>query len=91
MATLIVHGRGVPPSLSGKGLDISPKTGDLEGLLLEAVERAMELEGLLLKEGKLRTDITVLVNGRHCMFIDGLKTKLADGDRVEVLLPMIGG
>lgn len=91
MAKLVVHGRAVPPSFSKEGIEIEREGGDIESLLLEAVEKAAELKEILLKEGRLRTDITILVNGRHCMFLDGLKTKLSRGDRVEVLLPMIGG
>lgn len=32
----------------------------------------------------------VLINGRNCMFVGGLETKLADGDVVD-LLPVVGG
>lgn len=91
MAKLLIHGRAVPPNLSKEGMEIEPKEGNIEGLLLEAVEEAAELKEVLIKDGRLRTDITILVNGRHCMFLEGLKTKILKGDIVEVLLPMIGG
>lgn len=91
MAKLLIHGRAVPPRLSKEGMEIEPRGGDLEGLLLEAAEESPDLKEALIKDGRLRTDITILVNGRHCMFLEGLKTKILKGDIVEVLLPMIGG
>ena len=61
------------------------------GLIIMVMEAKPGLKGYLTTGGKLRTDITILVNGRHCMFMEGLETKLNKGDRIDVLLPMIGG
>ncbi len=33
----------------------------------------------------------ILVNGRNCIFLDGLDTLLKDGDLVEILPPVLGG
>jgi molybdopterin converting factor small subunit len=60
-------------------------------LITKVMEAKPGLRKYLTTIGKLRTDITILVNGRHCMFMDGLETKLNKGDRIDVLLPMIGG
>jgi len=32
----------------------------------------------------------VLVNGRNCMFLQGLETRVADGDLIDIL-PVVGG
>jgi molybdopterin converting factor small subunit len=34
---------------------------------------------------------TILVNGRSCIFMEGLKTSVKDGDLVEVLPLITGG
>lgn len=39
----------------------------------------------------LRDFILVLVNGRNIMFLDGLKTKLKEGDVVAISPPIAGG
>jgi molybdopterin converting factor small subunit len=57
--------------------------------------------GLSLRELLVRWDVgtegssagllnSVLVNGRNCVFREGLDTPLADGDVVDVL-PVVGG
>ncbi len=33
----------------------------------------------------------ILVNGRNCIFLDGLDTLLRDGDLIEILPPVPGG
>ena len=42
-------------------------------------------------DGRVRKDVTVLVNGRHMRFLDGPQTKLRDGDDVRVFPPLYGG
>ena len=42
-------------------------------------------------DGVLRKDVTVLVNGRHMRYLDGLQTRLVDGDDVRLFPPMYGG
>jgi molybdopterin converting factor small subunit len=44
-----------------------------------------------MKGGGFRTDINILINGRHCMFLEGLKTKIGPEDIVDILFPVIGG
>jgi molybdopterin synthase sulfur carrier subunit len=39
----------------------------------------------------LRERLTVLVNGRNILFLDGLSTTLHDGDVVSVFPPVYGG
>ena len=40
---------------------------------------------------ELRERLTVLVNGRNILFLDGLATALHDGDVVSVFPPVYGG
>jgi molybdopterin synthase sulfur carrier subunit len=40
---------------------------------------------------RLRSDVTILKNGRNIVFLDGLDTELNTGDRVAVFPPVVGG
>lgn len=44
-----------------------------------------------LKDGFLRPDITVLVNGRNIQFLQGMATPLNPGDEVTLIPPVAGG
>jgi len=41
--------------------------------------------------GNLESHIVILVNGRNYLFLDGLNTKLMDGDQIVISPPLIGG
>ncbi len=41
--------------------------------------------------GILESHVVILVNGRNYLFLDGLKTKLKDGDQIVISPPLIGG
>jgi len=42
-------------------------------------------------QGNLETHVVILVNGRNYLFLDGLKTKLKDGDQIVISPPLSGG
>ena len=41
--------------------------------------------------GMLESHVVILVNGRNYLFLDGLNTKLKDGDQIVISAPLIGG
>jgi molybdopterin synthase sulfur carrier subunit len=41
--------------------------------------------------GILESHVVILVNGRNYLFLDGLNTKLKDGDQIVISPPLIGG
>ena len=41
--------------------------------------------------GNLESHVVILVNGRNYLFLDGLNTKLKDGDQIVISPPLIGG
>ncbi|MCK4384348.1 MAG: MoaD/ThiS family protein, partial [Candidatus Lokiarchaeota archaeon] len=41
--------------------------------------------------GNLESHAVILVNGRNYLFLDGLNTKLKDGDQIVLSPPLIGG
>ena len=67
---------------------------DLAALLDELVRQFGErMAGQLYEPGskKLRETVNILVNGRGVNFLDGLATKLKDGDVVAIFPPVSGG
>jgi len=75
----------------GKELLVDLANGsDLFTLLSMLESRSGSEEGYL---GSLRVkyDIAILVNGRSIHFLEGMKTRLMDGDTVYLLLPFAGG
>lgn len=40
---------------------------------------------------RLRSDVTILKNGRNVVFLEGLDTELNTGDRISVFPPVVGG
>lgn len=89
MVTFSLNGKGVPPELATA--EVEAEGASIGQLIAKVLESRPGLTEYLIAGGQLRTDITILVNGRHCMFMEGLETRLKKGDRVDVLLPMIGG
>ncbi len=42
-------------------------------------------------QGNLEAHAIILVNGRNHLFLDGLNTKLKDGDEIVLSPPLVGG
>lgn len=73
-----------------KQVDLS-KTPDIRSLLeilCSSQERRRELFD---DHGGIRSDLTILRNGRNIVFLSGLDTELNDGDAVAILHPLCGG
>jgi len=43
------------------------------------------------QSGQLRSDVTILKNGRHIYFLDGIQTELKEGDTIAIFPPVYGG
>jgi molybdopterin converting factor small subunit len=84
-----LHGRNLPEELVE--LKIGTSLPYLDDLLLGITAKNNRYRDLLMKGGSFRTDINILINGRHCMFLEGLKTKISPEDTVDILFPVIGG
>lgn len=61
------------------------------GELLRNLETEYPDIEVLEDDGTVRGFITVLKNGREITYIDGLDTKLEDGDTLSVFPPVAGG
>jgi molybdopterin synthase sulfur carrier subunit len=77
-------------------------TGDRAELSVEPAELSSILEGLfsqypglrsqlLDEEGALRSFVNVYVNDDDIRFLDGLKTRVGDGDSVSIVPAIAGG
>jgi len=43
------------------------------------------------QSGQVRSDVTILKNGRHIYFLDGIQTELKEGDTISIFPPVYGG
>ncbi len=65
---------------------------DIRQVLMELCERYSDLrEKIFDSEGNLNEYANVLVNRRHINSIDGMDTKIKDGDEIAIFPPAAGG
>ncbi|QCS43781.1 ubiquitin-like small modifier protein 1 [Natrinema versiforme] len=76
-----------------KHVTVDTAAGDTVGDALEALlEAAPELEGRVLEDGDLRSQINVLRNGTNVLVEEeGLATELEEGDELALFPPVSGG
>jgi sulfur-carrier protein len=49
------------------------------------------LRDLLFDDSELKDDVNILINGRNIQALNGIQTKLADGDELALFPAAIGG
>jgi len=49
------------------------------------------MEDELLEDGELDETITILINGRNILYLDGLETELNSDDKVTIFPQVAGG
>ena len=60
--------------------------------VLEGLEAEYDgLDGQFIDDGELRPQINVLKNGREVLYLDGLETRIEDGDTISIFPPVAGG
>lgn len=89
MVKVRINGLQVP--LRWKEVEIDADVEDVGGLITELIKTNPSYGKHLLTENGVRTDLNILINGRHCMFIDGLRSKVDPKDTIDIILPVIGG
>ena len=63
----------------------------LDDLISDLEQRYSGLRGRLIDDGNLRRFVNVYLNDEDVRFLDGLATKVKDGDTVTVLPAVAGG
>lgn len=73
-------------------LEISgPTLMDLLSHLTKGYGSKLEEALFNVQTGRISSSIIILVNGREARFLDGLETKLNDGDEIVIVPPAGGG
>lgn len=78
---------------SGKG-EIKISVDSIKDLLKNISEQHEELREEIFDNGKdlvIKDFVTIAVNGRRIELLDGIDTKLEDGDTVMISPPLAGG
>ncbi|MCJ7444569.1 MAG: MoaD family protein [Methanotrichaceae archaeon] len=71
-------------------LDIKEGSGVKE--LLEGLCSSYgELRNLVFDDSELKDDVNILINGKNIQTLNGIQTKLEDGDEVALFSAAIGG
>jgi molybdopterin synthase sulfur carrier subunit len=69
-----------------------PDGSTVRNLLDRIASRHRDFQGhVFASDGSLSSFVTVLVNGRNILHIDGLQTLISDGDEVAIFPPVAGG
>lgn len=89
MTKVRINGPQVPAEM--REVEIDADVEDVGGLITELIKTNPTYGKHLLTENGVRTDLNILINGRNCMFLDGLRSKVDINDVVDILLPVIGG
>lgn len=66
---------------------------ELHTLFKDLLDKYERLREYIVVEGdtmRVRS-VSILVNGRHVMFVEGEKTQLKDGDIIDLIPPVAGG
>ncbi|MGI5443575.1 MoaD/ThiS family protein [Streptomyces shenzhenensis] len=67
-------------------------SGDtLAALFADLETRHAGIQARIVEEGKLRRFVNVYLNDEDVRFVDGIDTKLSDGDTVTILPAVAGG
>jgi molybdopterin synthase sulfur carrier subunit len=64
---------------------------DMADLLNALCNSFGELRDLLFDNSELKDDVNILINGRNIQALNGIQTKLADGDELALFPAAIGG
>ena len=77
---------------TGDGAEVSVEAAELSSILDRLFEQYPGLRSQLLNDdGTLRSFVNIYVNDEDIRFLDGLKTRVADGDSVSIVPAIAGG
>ncbi len=83
----------LPGLIGKKSIDVVDcEEGATVSMLLDWLLLDLKIRDALFDENqKIKSDITILRNGREIKFIDGLETCLSSGDEIAIFPIVVGG
>lgn len=72
-------------------MEVAVENGTNIGELLNFVFDTPQRRVNVFDNGKLKSSIIILRNGRHIQHLEGIDTELSDGDSVAIFPPIAGG
>jgi len=72
-------------------MEVAVESGTNIGELLNFVFDTPQRRVNVFDNGKLKSSIIILRNGRHIQHLEGIDTELSDGDSVAIFPPIAGG
>ena len=77
---------------TGDRAEVSVEAAELSSILDRLFEQYPGLRSQLLNDdGTLRSFVNIYVNDEDIRFLDGLKTRVADGDSISIVPAIAGG
>ncbi len=93
--TIIIRFYGVLKEVVKERLELDLKSNEtlLVDLIKEILREYPALSNYIMigEEGVVVRGVSVLINGRHVMFLGGDKALIRDGDVIDILPPLHGG
>lgn len=77
--------------VAGKEVPVSGGEGTLGEVLERLFQRHPALRDAIMEGGELRRHVNVLLNGRNVLHLQGLDTRVKEGDEIAVFPPVAGG
>jgi molybdopterin synthase sulfur carrier subunit len=71
--------------------EVEVKASTVEELLKKLTDLYPKLTDLIFEEGKVRSYVHVMVNGKNIRGLKGLKTEIGEEDTVAIFPPVSGG
>lgn len=72
--------------------EVEIEAEDVEDVINKLIKKyGSEMEKVLLESGTLKETISILVNGRNIIYLEGVETKLNENDKVTIFPQVAGG
>jgi molybdopterin synthase sulfur carrier subunit len=77
--------------IAGREVSVSGEEAPLREILERLFQKRPALRDAMMVGGELRPHFNLLLNGRNVLHLEGLETRVRDGDEVAIFPPVAGG